>query len=292
MAKRYYWLKLKDDFFKQKEIKKLRKIAGGDTYTIIYLKLMLLSLENQGNLFFDKVEDNFHEELALQIDEDSDDVTITINYLKSKGLIDLIDSETMMLNHIPDLIGSESESAERVRKHRNLTQNVTNLLQNNGNALHCNTNVQNCNGDIDIELDIDKDINKDKEKRKKKSVKSVDYDSIVSLVNEFSKGNERLKETLLSFCEMRKEIKAPLTERALKILFNELRKITNDEEEMISILEQSILKSWKGIFPLNNKPQKYVKEDIIPEHHLQGYVEPNKVAEIDRSELIRKIKGN
>lgn len=38
MAKRYYWLKLPDGFFRQKAIKKLRKIAGGDTYTIIYLK--------------------------------------------------------------------------------------------------------------------------------------------------------------------------------------------------------------------------------------------------------------
>ena len=42
MAKQYYWLQLKEDFFRQKEIKLLRKIAGGDTYTIIYLKMMLV----------------------------------------------------------------------------------------------------------------------------------------------------------------------------------------------------------------------------------------------------------
>ena len=42
MAKRYYWLKLPDGFFRQKAIKKLRKIAGGDTYTIIYLKMLLV----------------------------------------------------------------------------------------------------------------------------------------------------------------------------------------------------------------------------------------------------------
>ena len=41
--KRYYWLKLDRGFFDQKEIKLLRKIAGGDTYTIIYLKLLLAS---------------------------------------------------------------------------------------------------------------------------------------------------------------------------------------------------------------------------------------------------------
>lgn len=43
--KRYYWLKLMDDFFDSKRIKKLRKMAGGDTYTIIYLKMQLLSLK-------------------------------------------------------------------------------------------------------------------------------------------------------------------------------------------------------------------------------------------------------
>ena len=43
--RKYYWLKLKDDFFKSRVIKKLRKIAGGDTYTIIYLKMQLLSIK-------------------------------------------------------------------------------------------------------------------------------------------------------------------------------------------------------------------------------------------------------
>ena len=45
--KKYYWLKLKDDFFRDKKMKKLRNIAGGDTYTIIYLKMQLLSLKNR-----------------------------------------------------------------------------------------------------------------------------------------------------------------------------------------------------------------------------------------------------
>jgi predicted phage replisome organizer len=68
MAKVYYWLKLNKDFFKGKEIKKLRKIAGGDTYTIIYLKLQLLSLKDEGKLYFDGIEETFAEELALELD--------------------------------------------------------------------------------------------------------------------------------------------------------------------------------------------------------------------------------
>ena len=45
--KKYYWLKLGDEFFGDKTIKKLRKIAGGDTYTIIYLKMLLLAVKQK-----------------------------------------------------------------------------------------------------------------------------------------------------------------------------------------------------------------------------------------------------
>lgn len=63
MAKRYYWLKLPDGFFRQKAIKKLRKIAGGDTYTIIYLKMLLVAMKQDGRLYFEGVEATFYDEL-------------------------------------------------------------------------------------------------------------------------------------------------------------------------------------------------------------------------------------
>ena len=45
MSKRYYWLKLKDDFFSSIKIKKLRKTEDGNLLTIIYLKMQLLSVK-------------------------------------------------------------------------------------------------------------------------------------------------------------------------------------------------------------------------------------------------------
>ena len=64
---KYYWMKLKDDFFRKKEIKKLRRIAGGDTYTIIYLKLQLMSLEHEGKILFEHVEDTLSDEISLNL---------------------------------------------------------------------------------------------------------------------------------------------------------------------------------------------------------------------------------
>lgn len=91
--KRYYWLKLKDDFFNQKEIKKLRKIAGGDTYTIIYLKLQLLSLQNEGVIAYEGIEDNFVDEMALTLDEDVENVRVTILYLQKVGFLEEINGK-------------------------------------------------------------------------------------------------------------------------------------------------------------------------------------------------------
>ena len=147
--KRYYWLKLKDDFFRNKKIKKLRKIAGGDTYTIIYLKMQLLSLKNNGILYFDEVEDTFEEEIALEIDESVEDVKMTIMFLNNNGLIEQINEDEFKMLETVECIGSETASTIRSRRHR--------ALQNEQKALQCNSNATICNGEIDIEIDIEKE---------------------------------------------------------------------------------------------------------------------------------------
>ena len=117
-TKKYYWLKLKEGFFRDKPIKKLRKIAGGDTYTIIYLKLMLVSLREGGNLFFEGLEDTFAEELALDLDEDPDNVRFTLLFLIESGLLEEVNENQMLLTRMPEMIGSETEKAELMRKSR------------------------------------------------------------------------------------------------------------------------------------------------------------------------------
>ena len=116
--KKYYWLKLKDDFFQSKEIKKLRKIAGGDTYVIIYLKLQLLSIKNGGKILFEKVEESFIEEMALTLDEDEDNVKFTLAFLEKCNLIECVNVDEYILPKVFELIGSETDAAERMRKSR------------------------------------------------------------------------------------------------------------------------------------------------------------------------------
>ena len=155
--KRYFWLKLYEDFFTSKRIKKLRSIAGGDTYTIIYLKMQLKALKTDGYLYFDGVMSDFAEELALDIDEKPDDVKVTIQYLISVGLLETNDGEQYKLPFLDRCIGSESASTQRSRDCR-LRKKDNKTLQCNANA----TQVQRVgNAEKEIEKDIEKDIDKD-----------------------------------------------------------------------------------------------------------------------------------
>lgn len=159
--KRYYWLKLMDDFFDSKRIKKLRKMAGGDTYTIIYLKMQLLSLKKGGYLEYSGLEDEFYKEIALDIDEDEINVQVTIQYLLSCGLLETSDSIEYKLPFVQDNLGSETASTRRSRKSR---ENAQKALQCNSGATTCNNLQQKCNVEIDKDIEIDTDIEKENTK--------------------------------------------------------------------------------------------------------------------------------
>ena len=109
--KKYYWLKMTDQFFEDKAIKKLRKIAGGDTYTIIYLKMLLTAIKQGNKMYFEGIEDDFMEELALELDEDTDNVKVTVSYLKSKGLIEVLGADEILLTQCAEMVGSETDAA-------------------------------------------------------------------------------------------------------------------------------------------------------------------------------------
>ena len=167
MAKKYYWLKLKADFFTSRAMKKLRRIAGGDTYTIIYLKLQLLSLKDEGLLFYEGIEPTFYEEMALALDEDAENVKVTLIFLENMGLLSQNNEHEYILTDVPYLIGGESESAERVRRYRQKK-----ALLSNGIETTCNT-----------EKEIEKEIEKEKEIEGEKS-KKVDYELVARMYND------------------------------------------------------------------------------------------------------------
>lgn len=118
-ANRYYWLKLKEDFFyKSKRMKKLRRMAGGDTYLIIYLKIQLLAMKTDGILKWTGLEEDFANELALAIDENPDNIKVVLAFLLQYGLAESSDNINFFFPYSVENSGSESSSAQRMRESR------------------------------------------------------------------------------------------------------------------------------------------------------------------------------
>lgn len=192
--KRYYWFRLHKDFFQKKEIKRLRRVAGGDTYAVIYLKMLLRSIADGGKLYFDGYEETFVSELALDIDEDEQNVQITVNYLLKNGLLLECEADEYYLPEANNNTGSETAAASRMRKLRNKSKEldcniVTPQCNNVTQMLHeCSQPLQTCYGEIEKEnRDIDRVIDIDRHR---------DRDITISTTREKEKEEKTLSPVL------------------------------------------------------------------------------------------------
>lgn len=170
-SKKYYWLKLQKTFFSDKKMKKMRLIAGGEIYTIIYLKLLLESLDNGGLIEFENICDNPAEELSLMIDETADNIKACLVILEKLKLCEYNDN-FISFNDIQDMIGSVTTAGIRKSEQRKRIEQKTTEGQQEDNvpdvSHQCPTDVpdvsQNCPPEIEREKDKEKDTDTEREK--------------------------------------------------------------------------------------------------------------------------------
>lgn len=93
MINYYYELIRENNFFKQKSVRILRSVAGGNIYTIILLKLHLLASKNNMKLFYNGNENDFINEISIHINENPEDIRIALICMENFGLIKRIEEE-------------------------------------------------------------------------------------------------------------------------------------------------------------------------------------------------------
>lgn len=82
--------------------------------------------------------------------------------------------------------------------------------------------------------------------------KEPSFDEILDKVD-VVRQNPELREAFINFIKMRKVIKAPLTNRGLALAINRAFEIAKGQpEKMIAVVDQSIERSWRGIFPITD----------------------------------------
>lgn len=136
-------------------------MAGGDTYTIIYLKMQLLSLKTDGVLTWTGLEENFADELALDLDEKPEDVEVTLMYLLKTGLAETKDNVSFFFPFVIENTGSEDASTQRVREFRKRQ------------ALQCNAEVTQVKRECNVEKEIETDIEIERREREENNSTST-----------------------------------------------------------------------------------------------------------------------
>lgn len=198
-SKKFYWLKLMDDFFDRREIRKMRMIAGGDKYLIIYLKMQLHSLKHDGQIIFEGTEEDIYEQLALEIDENVNDIKITISFLVSNKMCVILETQVIEMLRTQELIGVETQWAKYKRDKRQLLENV----QDNSNSDIDLSKVSPT--DIDLEKEKERELHKEREPKNKSgngmstiSRPSPDLIPSISQISEYLKSKD-IKESKLDF---------------------------------------------------------------------------------------------
>lgn len=144
-SKKYYWLKLKRDFFKRHDIRIVEAMPNGKDYILFYLKLLLESIDHEGTLRFSETIPYNEHMLSVVTNTNIDTVKSAMDLFIELNMMTVFDDQTIYMNEVDKLIGSETANAERVRKHRALKSEV----------LHCNTLVTKCNTEIEKETETD-----------------------------------------------------------------------------------------------------------------------------------------
>ena len=161
-GKRYYWLRQRDDFFNTLRMKKLRRMENGDTLLIIYQKMLLKAMKSEGELTYSGVEPDLAGELAIEFDEDVENVRRTLEFLGSCGLAELTGGGCLLPEAVENT-GCEGASAQRMRDKRAREREAAPVTS----RAQCDASVTPALRSRDGEIEIEKE----KEKRDREEIK-------------------------------------------------------------------------------------------------------------------------
>ena len=204
---KFYWLKLKRDFFKRHDMKIIEAMPNGKDYIIFYLKLLCESIDHEGCLRFNEEIPYNEEMLSVITGTNVDVVRSAINIFTKLQMMSILDDGTYFMNEVNKMIGSavDNDNANRQRRFRekqkalalqNVTENVTN--NNESKSIEIEKDKE-----IDIDNNIEqkfvtfwseypKKVGKDKCLRWFKSHKVTDdlLDKMISSINNFKNSKQ------------------------------------------------------------------------------------------------------
>ena len=245
MEKKFYWIKLRTDFFSREEIDFMLSQQNGCEYVVLYQMLCLNTANNGGRLETRLNEVIIPYDIQKIVRDckyfDYDTVAMALELYKRLGLIYEDNDNVLKLADFTQIVGSESATKEAIRK-RNYRAKIKADNERDKVGTNCPIEIRDKRLDIRdkiLDNNINNNININNIKEKNKKEKFFE--------------NEEVNSVFYEFLDVRKKIKAVNSERAIKTLINKLNRY--DDETKIKMIERSIVNSWKDVYELkeNNK---------------------------------------
>lgn len=237
--KKFYWLKLKRDFFKRHDIQVIENMPNGKDYVLFYLKLLLESIDHEGELRFSETIPYDENMLSAVTNTNVDIVRTALKIFSELGMIELWEDRTLYMREVQKMLGSETSWAEKKRLYREsrkaLPEDISRTIEDN------------------VRQEIEKETETETElKSKRNNNKTASpFDEILSEIT-----SEELKQTYRDYIEMRNKIKAPMTARALRTLINKVNSLETSIDGKCALLETAILNNWKSVYAPKEEPKK------------------------------------
>ena len=235
--KKYYYMRLKDNFFEDETIVLLESMQDGYLYSNILLKLYLKSVKTEGKLLFNNFIPYSAEMIATITRHKVGVVEKALDIFEKLGLIEVLDNGTIYMMNIQSYIGKSSTEADRIRNYRNKIS----AEKNEGVQMYGKCTPK-------IEIEIEKEIDTKIEKDINKADFSSEINEIISYLNQ--KTDSRFKASTLKTQSL---IKARLKEGYT----------VNDFYAVIDKKTQE----WKG-----TDYEKYLRPETLFGNKFEGYL--------------------
>lgn len=160
--KKYYWLKLEKNFFKRHDIRIVESMQNGKDYILLYIKLLLESIDHEGLLRFNENIPYNESMIATITDTNVDIVKSGLKIFRELNLLTVSEDMTIIMNQTNQMLGAETDFAIKKREYREKQKQLKDISK---------TKKDNVRQEIekDIELEIEKDIERESKKKIKES---------------------------------------------------------------------------------------------------------------------------
>jgi predicted phage replisome organizer len=178
VAKKYYWLKLKRDFFKRHDIRIIEEMENGKDYILFYLKLLVESIDHEGALRFSDTIPYNEKMISTITNTNIDIVRAAMTIFLELGFAEILNDKTIYLSQVSEMIGSETEWAKKKREYRTLEGQKKTMSDKSKSK--------------SLEIELEKELDIEKEEKPKKH-RYGEYKHVLLTDEEYEKLNDKLK---------------------------------------------------------------------------------------------------